>query len=74
MEKDCEACLGELFSAQKIKVEAYEEQLALSEEMIEALQKSSDDAIGFLKDLKKPPFWSGTYRERILQFLKDRGI
>lgn len=78
MEKDCEACLGELFSAQKIKVEEAQEELReldkIHKEEVILFQESIDQMVGCLKDIKNSfPSWTKTYK-KISKFLADRGI
>ena len=88
MDKDCEECLGELFSTQKIKVEELgiklEELNKIHKEEIEtlleahsSLQESTDQMIEFIRDLRKLPpkwCWATTYSTKVRQFLKDRGL
>lgn len=81
MEKDCEECLGELFSAQKRKIEEVQEKLReldkIHKEEVDLLQETINQMIDFLKDLRNLPprwCWATSYSSPIWQFLKDRGI
>lgn len=80
MEEECEECLGELFSAQKVKIEEVQEKLKeldrIHKEEVALLQNHLDDTTKFLKDLRDFSRWTWgmTYRDCIYKFLKDRGI
>jgi len=68
MEKNCEVCLGELFSAQKRKLEE-------KEDLMNEIGIRHDKVALFLIYLRDDlPFWSGTYRKKISKFCEDMGF
>ncbi len=78
MEKVCEECLAELFSAQKIKVEEAKEALReldkIHKEEVTLFRETVNQMVECLEDIKNSwPSWTKTHK-KIDQFLKDRGI
>ncbi len=79
MDKNCEECLGELFSSQRIKLEELrirlEELNKIHKEEITLLQGHIDAAIKLLQNLRElSPLWGKTYKKYISNFLNDRGL
>ena len=68
MEQNCEKCLADIFSAQKIKDAGAMEDIAL-------LEKELAYVTDFLILLRnEPPFWGRTYRKRISELCENMGL